>query len=297
VGDLAIPRRLAETSVAWEGERARAWLAELPRLVGELAEVWDLELGAPFEPGGNISWVAPARRRTDGAELVLKVQLPHPESAPEAIALAAWDGRGAVRLEAHDPERCGLLLERCEPGTQIDEVDAGIEVGVRLHEVAVPDGIPALATVMGRWADEVEANVGRVDALDVGVVALALEVLRTGGGTDRCVLLHGDLNPTNVLRSGRGWLAIDPKPMAGDPAFDGARLVLQLDPGPGSDPVAVFGARIRATAARLGVEAAQVGRWCVTDLVELAAFSAAAGDTGRSDELVALVSVVLPHAG
>jgi streptomycin 6-kinase len=34
------------------------------------------------------------------------------------------------------------------------------------------------------------------------------------------VLLHGDLHPENVLRSGTSWLAIDPKPLVGDRAFD-----------------------------------------------------------------------------
>jgi streptomycin 6-kinase len=33
--------------------------------------------------------------------------------------------------------------------------------------------------------------------------------------------MHGG----NVLRSGRGWLAIDPKPLAGEPAFDAASLL------------------------------------------------------------------------
>jgi streptomycin 6-kinase len=33
-------------------------------------------------------------------------------------------------------------------------------------------------------------------------------------------LVHGDFHHHNVLRSERGWLAIDPKPMLGEPEFD-----------------------------------------------------------------------------
>ena len=33
-------------------------------------------------------------------------------------------------------------------------------------------------------------------------------------------LVHGDLHHHNILRSERGWLAIDPKPMLGEPEFD-----------------------------------------------------------------------------
>ena len=61
---LVIPARLASTVVSWEGERGRAWLEALPSLVAEVAARWDLAVGAPFEPGGNISWVAPVRVRS-----------------------------------------------------------------------------------------------------------------------------------------------------------------------------------------------------------------------------------------
>jgi streptomycin 6-kinase len=297
VGELLIPRRLAETSVAWEGERARGWLRELPGLVGELVEAWDLEVDDPYEPGGAVSWVAPCRRRSDPAPLVLKVQMPHPESEPEARALAAWDGRGAVRLEAHDAGRSGLLLERCDPGTPIDDVAAGPPLAVLLHRAPVPDGVPPLAAVLSGWAEHVEARLDRAPALDRGLVGLALEMMRTGGGTAERVLLHGDLNPTNVLRSARGWLAIDPKPMAGDPAYDGARLVLQLDPEPGRDPVDVFGERIRAMAGGLGVEPERVGRWCVADVVEHCTFAAAGGDWPSAAHHARVLPLVAPHAG
>src|SRR5690606_20202528 len=40
-------------------------------------------------------------------------------------------------------------------------------------------------------------------------------------------LLHGDLNPGNVLLDiRRDWLAIDPKPWIGDPAFDLAQALV-----------------------------------------------------------------------
>lgn len=34
--------------------------------------------------------------------------------------------------------------------------------------------------------------------------------------------LHGDLHHDNILRSPRGWLAIDPKGVSGDPAYEPA---------------------------------------------------------------------------
>ena len=41
----------------------------------------------------------------------------------------------------------------------------------------------------------------------------------------QCVrVLHGDLHHDNILLGERGWLAIDPKGLMGDPAFDAANL-------------------------------------------------------------------------
>jgi streptomycin 6-kinase len=284
-GSLVVPAKLATTVVAWEGEGGRQWLERLPRLVTEAAEAWELEVGPPFEPGGNISWVAPAHRRADGSGVVLKVQLPHPESAPEAAALRAWAGDGAVRLLDHDPDRCALLLERCRPGRALldeggtlEAARAGAALGARLHRAAPPPGLSSLESVLGRWADEVDRRVGLQGPwMDPALVSMAVAVMRSSS-VER-VLLHGDLNPTNVLSAAREpWLAIDPKPMIGDPARDGARLVLQ--PGP-RDP-AELRDRLRVVAEQLQVEIGRLAEWCLADAVEIAVSARATGDPERA---------------
>ena len=61
---LTIPRYLEESiSTQTDGDR-RPWLAALPEVVAELADRWSLDVGEPFEPGGNASWVAPASGAT-----------------------------------------------------------------------------------------------------------------------------------------------------------------------------------------------------------------------------------------
>ena len=59
--------------LAWlqESEAGRAWLDELPRLVNECAEQWDLSLGQPF-PYAYVALTAPATL-ADGTDAVLKV--------------------------------------------------------------------------------------------------------------------------------------------------------------------------------------------------------------------------------
>ena len=79
------------------GSMRPAWLASLPFVVEELARLWSLEVGRPFQPGGSASWVAPVRGSA-GEHLVLKVGWQHDEAVHEADGLRAWDGGGAVRL-------------------------------------------------------------------------------------------------------------------------------------------------------------------------------------------------------
>lgn len=303
---VPIPAKLARTSVAWEGDQARAWLARLPTIVAELAEAWDLDVGEPYEPGGNISWVAPVVRRVDGSAAVLKVQLPHPESAPEPIALAAWAGSGAVRLHASDAERRALLLERCEPGGALfaeggtlDAVRAGASIGARLHTIGAPPGLPALAEVLDPWADHLEARLDEspTPTPDPGLDRLAVEIMRTRPRA--CVdgvLLHGDLNPTNVLAAEREpWLAIDPKPMVGEAAYDGARLVLQPDPLAAADPTTTLVERLVAVVETMGVDRDALVDWCLVNAIELGAAARSHGEDAVAERCAGQVGLLAPH--
>jgi streptomycin 6-kinase len=65
---------------------------------------------------------------------------------------------------------------------------------------------------------------------DPGIVTLGIELLRMPPrSAPRPVVVHGDFNPGNLLAAEREpYLAIDPKPMIGDPAYDPWPLVAQL---------------------------------------------------------------------
>lgn len=123
--DLLFPPTLPVTTAMGRTASGRAWLDGLPALVAELSDRWELRPGAPYR-GGSCSWVAPAQRR-DGSRAVLKVTWPHREARFEGAVLRLWAGRGAVRVYEHDAARYALLLERCEPGTELgaaSDIDA-----------------------------------------------------------------------------------------------------------------------------------------------------------------------------
>jgi streptomycin 6-kinase len=172
-------------------------------------------------------------------DAVLKINFPHPESVREPDALAHWAGDGAVRLLARDDARRALLLERAEPGTPLwAEADdaathAAAEVLGRLHARPAPAApFTALADEALRWARELprrwEAH-GRPGSAAVvaGAVRELPELARSQGPL---VVVHQDLHGGNVLRAARGPLAIDPKPLAGEAAFDCAGLIRDRRP-------------------------------------------------------------------
>ena len=98
---------------------------------------------------------------------------------------------------------------------------------------------PALADMCQQWADEFEAeNAADPVQLDSGIVRAGIELFRLlPGSADRQVLLATDLHAENILAAEREpWLAIDPKPHVGDPAYDPLQHMINCD-GLIADPV------------------------------------------------------------
>lgn len=209
----------------------RAWLAQLPRLVDECVEQWSLRIGKPF-PYAFESLVSPARL-PDGTGAVLKLQFPGRENEHEAAALTRWNGVGAVRLLAHDADRHALLLERCEPGTPLSELeqDEALDViAVLLPRLWQAAGEPfrPLAEEAAWWAEYLPASWERAGKpFERRMLDAALDTLQSFPQSQReLTLLSQDLHAGNILRAKREpWLLIDPKPLAGEREFSIAAIV------------------------------------------------------------------------
>ena len=225
----------------------------------------------------------------------------------EAVALRMWDGRGAVRLLAHDPRRHAMLLQRCEPGDQLaasagpveETLRAGCAVLRQLWQVAPPaaGAIEDLAVVTAEWADLVEERMVRIrPGYDPGLIAEGTRLLRELPSSAVCrVLLHGDFNPSNVLSCGAGlWAAIDPKPMIGDPAYDPWPLLEQLDdPFAYADRVAVLRSRLDLMSGECSLDTQRITLWAVARLVETALWAADQGDVIAGADAVQQARVLL----
>lgn len=235
------------------------WLAGLPQLAARFAAAWDLTAdGAPWF--GENALVIPVMRA--GQEpAVLKLTWPHVEARHEHLALRAWDGRGAVRLLAASPADQVLLLERLDGSrdlTSLPILEACEEIG-RLFTVLDRPPLPQVDTVASkaeRWQEELADAGPSVPRRLTEQARSALDDLLADAPPAR--LVHEDLHDMNVLaplegprdtgahaigagtssprssspgRDSKGdtargaWLAIDPKPVAGEWAYAVAPIV------------------------------------------------------------------------
>ncbi len=84
------------------------------------------------------------------------------------------------------------------------------------------------------------------------------------------VLLHGDLHHDNILAAEREpWLAIDPKGIVGEPAYEVGALLRNPLPGllARPEPGRVLARRIEQLAAELGFDRARIRGWALAQAV------------------------------
>jgi streptomycin 6-kinase len=258
---------MLQRTIAQFGNAGREWFEALPGTITRLEAKWGVRVGRPFEMAG-VSYTAEATR-SDGEAVVLKVPIPHDEAKREPDALRAWDGHGAILLLEID-DSGAMLLERCDPGVRLSEAAAPDEVSTMggellraLHRpVADGRGFELLSDVMARWARLAQERVRTIgSSVDVALIDEGAELLETLPlESDEHVLLHGDYHHWNVLSAMREpWLAIDPKPMVGDPVYDSAQFLGNRFGTRGPDE---FEGELVRFAAGAGFDVNRVLRWC-----------------------------------
>jgi streptomycin 6-kinase len=219
----------AVRAMAARGPEWATWVDGLPKLVQSQIGEWDLTAdGDPTH--GHCSVVLPAHT-PNGAAVVLKVAFPDVESEHEHLALRRWSGNGAVRLLAAEPYRRAMLLERLDSRNlnELRDVEACEVVASLYRRIHVP-ALPQLRTLVGfveRWTTDLTA-LPRSAPLPRRLVEQAIALGRDLGADPASTgtLIHGDLHYENVLAAEREpWLAIDPKPVNGDPHYEIAPML------------------------------------------------------------------------
>lgn len=266
-----IPDDFRREIVALHGEEGRAWLARLPTILASCEERWNLTISPPFS-GLSFNYVAPAVRH-DGTEVVLKVCALTDEFPYQPEALRLFDGRGMVRLLDCEPMDEVMLLERLSPGTLLRSVQDDEEATSCMVSIMRQMWRPVaqehpFKTVQdwGKGFTRLRQRYGGGTGPFPGALLKEAETLyaELSASMAEPVLLHGDLHHDNILAAERQpWLAIDPKGLVGEPAYEtGAWLrnpmpqLLEM-PQPGR----ILARRVDQLADELGFERARVRGW------------------------------------
>ncbi|MGG0643811.1 aminoglycoside phosphotransferase family protein [Sporosarcina gallistercoris] len=216
------------------GTKGEVWLESLEERVNYFAEHWRLTVKQPVHSLSYhyVTNVVDSQKNP----LILKLGLPDVDCRNEMATLRIYDGYGCAQLVKEDRVRGAMLLENLTPGHMLcnlsDEeviVQEFIRVWKKLRR-DVPEAcdLPLITD----WAVTLEDYQKHHLVIDGDLpnerVRQALHYFRELWDTTETLgLLHGDLHHGNILYSQeRGWLAIDPKGVVGDPYFDLIQFML-----------------------------------------------------------------------
>jgi streptomycin 6-kinase len=226
---ITVPQAFVTATVSREGEDGRKWIKALPGVIEDLCRQWNLVVDSAVMHG-YLGLVIPVRRGDEPC--VLKVSWIDESTIDEAIALAAWNGQGAVRLLAAQPALGALLLERLDHRRSLNDIGIAeaIKVGGRLLRrlaIPAPSGLRSLTAVaqeLCRTLPQRWEQYGR--PLSRSWLEQACDLAVQLGPSSGNLLVNYDLHYADVLMGEREqWLAVDPKVVVGDLEFGMAQLL------------------------------------------------------------------------
>lgn len=299
---IHIPDELVATQVTCNGEAGRAFVAALPELAADFVGRWQLrQTGSPMH--GWCALVLPVER-ADGTPAALKLQALDEETAGEPVALRVWDGDGAVRLLEYEPESGTMLLERLDSSRHLSAVADSreavrilAELLARLTSVTAPAGLRGLGDIAAGMLDEAPRAVAALaDESDRRLLLDCAAAVREVADEPGDWLLHWDLHYDNVLAAHPAsprepWLAIDPKPLAGDPGFD-------LMPALGNrfDPAEVVW-RFDLMTEVLGLDRERARAWTLGRVLQNGLWDVEDGEPALQAEQVAIAQALTGRTG
>jgi streptomycin 6-kinase len=241
-----------------------------------------------------------------GEPVVLKVVRREGDEWRSGEVLEAFGGRGMVRVHAHVPG--AMLLERLDPGTPLAEMAFGgndDEATAILAEVIAgmsnPDSDLHPFVSVEDWGMGFDWYLAGGDRqLPRALVEDARQVFAELCVSQRGVrLLHGDLQHYNVLfDQRRGWVAIDPKGVLGEPEYEiGAALRNPDDPALFAVHATVE-RRVRRYADALGMDPWRILAWGFANAVLSAVWGVEDGFAVAADApTLRLARVIRPMLG
>ena len=273
------------------GAEADPWLEGLPDLIAAMRASWDLLITGPAREVDAFGMTIPATRADEG--VLLRMAYPDGWFADETTALEAWNGEGAVRLLEADP-RGAHLRAAPTPGTSLGAERNPMRAlrliaeALRTLWIPAPEGLQPLSVEVRAWNAEMPARFESAHRpFERQLLYDAQQLFRAFGPTrSGQVLLHGDARLDAFVLDGDRAIAIDPKPLVGEPAFDVASLLRDKPAELVQDPVAgreQLQARLNQLTDQLDVQPSRVKGWAFAVAVDTGLVAYENGDPDGGD--------------
>lgn len=211
------------------GKIGENWLLKLPSIIEVLAKQWSLvEIKAVDNM--NLNYVALATQEGK-TPVVLKISCDQALILDEYKALKYFNGQGSIGVIDINVEYNALLLEQALPGTLLKQYNAINTSGtISIYT----DVVKQLAKIplsdenfkhVSQWCNAIdEITDQRIDARLIGKSQQIKSFLL--GSVEHEYVCHGDLHLENIIQHETNWLAIDPKGIIGEIAFEAAAFDL-----------------------------------------------------------------------
>jgi streptomycin 6-kinase len=275
-----IPKEFQQKIIGAHGDKGQQWLSTLPQLIARYEDYW--ELTSP-KPVAHLSYNYVMTAFRNNQPVVLKLGVPQSEFSREIGCLAHYEGDGAPKLLASDIKQGAMLMEQIIPGTTLksyfphdEEASLAITAKViqQLHSAKVLQD-PEFPDIE-RWHASLN-NTSFSSIIPEDLLTTAKQLSQHLIATQaEPVLLHADLHHDNILLDENDrWLAIDPKGIIGEPAYDLGAFIRNpfMELRQQTNKQAILKRRVEAFAEYLDLDRDRIVQWSFVQAVLSACWS------------------------
>ncbi|MCF6807237.1 aminoglycoside phosphotransferase family protein [Thiotrichales bacterium 19S9-12] len=286
-------KKLTKNVIGIWGECGQQWLDSLPEIIVFLSKKWNL---TEIKPVDNLSYnyVALAMQHIN-LPVVLKVSCDYESILNEYRALKQFNGNGSVQVIDFDEQKYALLLEQCQPGSLLkDQLEINIDQTINHYIDVIRKLAPKTTNLesfphVSQWCQAVDRIIGlNIDKLLINKAKnIKNYLLATAKGERLC---HGDLHLENIIQHQGGYLAIDPKGVIAEIAFEAAHFDFSS-----YNDVNVILEIINKLSTALGLEKTRLLQWLYLKLmISIQWFIEDGGDYSKDLSFIKLIYPLLP---
>lgn len=254
------------------GQKGKVWLEELPALVEKISSKLSLHA---LQPMPDLSYNYVLSGLQADTPIILKLGYDNEALAKEALTLQCFAKWGGVNMmtEISTAYDGYLLLSRLVPGTSLksyfpdkeaETVKIICAVIEKLHMAKIPKhhNFPHI----NNWLSILDKKLPLPFRYLQKARKLRDRLLQNAGPD---ILLHGDLHHYNILQNGETWVAIDPKGVIGETAYEVAAFI--RNPIPDlliqQNATEIIQNRITTFSNILNISTTRIAYWCFVQTI------------------------------